>query len=122
MNLYKRVLMRFRQTALWTEIQGNVTRLSDQALEEIFEVNAVKEKLNEDKKQLQLVDDKLTQQQAEFVKISAAFAHPSKASDGQKEQKDFTKSPRQFNTKVDQGQKMFQQRSANLGAKPSWKQ
>jgi hypothetical protein len=116
--------MNFRQTALWTEIQGNVTRLSDQALEEIFEVNAVKEKLNEDKKQLQLVDDKLTQQQAEFVKISAAFSHPSKESDGQKDQKDLTmaKSPRQNDNKVDLGQKMFQQRSATLGSKPSWKQ
>jgi hypothetical protein len=82
-RIAKNVMLKFynfflipMQTSLWNTIQGTVTCLSDSALAEIFEVNAVKEKLLEDEKVLKNVLDRCVSQEESFLRESTIFSHP----------------------------------------------
>jgi hypothetical protein len=61
---------------LWNEIQGKITCLSEQNLEQIFEVSATKDKLRDDEKHLQVVLKKSMEQDALFLDASTHFCHP----------------------------------------------
>jgi len=82
-RITKSVLLKFynfmlvpMQTELWNEIQGKVTTLSDDQLEQIFEVNATKSKLTEDEKALQKLIKHYTTSEATFVEAATHFSHP----------------------------------------------
>eukprot|EP01133_Synstelium_polycarpum_P002548 gene2548-2919_t len=82
-RITKNVLLKFynfflvpMQTDLWTEIQGKITCLGNDSLEQIFEVNATKEQLKEDEKKHQSVLEKYTQNDDLFLKAASQFCHP----------------------------------------------
>jgi len=82
-RITKNVLLKFYnfflvpiQIDLWNEIQGKITSLSDQQLEQIFEVSATKDKLREDEKLLQIVLKKCVEQDQLFLDASTHFCHP----------------------------------------------
>lgn len=82
-RISKNVMLKFynffllpMQSSLWNTIQSTITCLSDSALAEIFEVNAVKEKLLDDEKVLKTVLDKCVEQEESFLKDSTIFSHP----------------------------------------------
>lgn len=66
-----------------------MTCLTDVALSEIFEVNAVKEKLAEDETEMKKILEACVQQEQEFLKSSTVFSHPvqqkSSADDDEKD-------------------------------------
>eukprot|EP01112_Ceratiomyxa_fruticulosa_P007636 TRINITY_DN1984_c0_g3_i2.p1 TRINITY_DN1984_c0_g3~~TRINITY_DN1984_c0_g3_i2.p1 ORF type:complete len:781 (-),score=209.36 TRINITY_DN1984_c0_g3_i2:158-2500(-) len=70
------------RTDLWNEIQGKITCLGDEALEQVFEVSATKDKLHEDEKHLQGVIKKLTEQDQLFLDAATQFSHPVVLSGG----------------------------------------
>lgn len=65
-----------RQTDLWGEVQSKITTLTDQMLEESFEVTVTKAKLKEDEKQLNDVLFKFKQQEDIFRDAANAFSRP----------------------------------------------
>ncbi|EGG22757.1 dynamin like protein [Cavenderia fasciculata] len=82
-RITKNVLLKFynfflvpMQTDLWTEIQGKITCLSSESLEQIFEVNATKELLKDDEKKHQGILDKYSQNDEAFLRAASAFSHP----------------------------------------------
>ncbi|EFA84098.1 dynamin like protein [Heterostelium album PN500] len=82
-RITKNVLLKFynfflvpMQTDLWTEIQGKITCLANESLEQIFEVNATKEQLKEDEKKQQSILEKYTQNDDLFLKAASQFNHP----------------------------------------------
>jgi len=82
-RISKNVMLKFynffllpMQSSLWNTIQSTITCLSDSALAEIFEVNAVKEKLLEDEQVLKSVLEKCVEQEESFLKDSTIFSHP----------------------------------------------
>eukprot|EP01089_Gocevia_fonbrunei_P003433 TRINITY_DN13398_c0_g1_i1.p1 TRINITY_DN13398_c0_g1~~TRINITY_DN13398_c0_g1_i1.p1 ORF type:complete len:820 (+),score=248.00 TRINITY_DN13398_c0_g1_i1:64-2523(+) len=64
------------QTELWSEIQGKVTTLADSELEQKFEVQATRSKLQEDEKVLQKKIDGYVEQELYFMKAATHFSHP----------------------------------------------
>jgi hypothetical protein len=66
----------FRQTDLWGEVQSKVTTMTDQMLEESFEVAVTKAKLKEDEKHLKDVLEKFKQQEDLFRDAVNAFSRP----------------------------------------------
>jgi hypothetical protein len=82
-RITKNVLLKFynfmlvpMQTELWNVIQGKVTTLSDEQLEQIFEVSATKNKLKEDEKALQRQIEAYTTQEVHFIESATQFSHP----------------------------------------------
>lgn len=82
-RITKNVLLKFynfllvpMQAELWTEIQGAVTTLSDDQLEQIFEVAATKNKLKEDEKALSRGIEAYATQEVHFIKSATQFSHP----------------------------------------------
>ncbi|GAM24162.1 hypothetical protein SAMD00019534_073370 [Acytostelium subglobosum LB1] len=82
-RITKNVLLKFYnfflvpiQTDLWSEIQGKITCLSNESLEQIFEVNATKEQLKEDEKNQQVILEKYTKNDELFLKAASQFCHP----------------------------------------------
>jgi len=65
------------QTDLWGEVQSKITTMTDQMLEESFEVAVTKSKLKEDEKHLKDVLEKFKQQEAVFRDAVNAFSRPS---------------------------------------------
>lgn len=63
----------YRQTELWSEIQGKVTSLSDTSLTQIFEVKSTKDKLINDEKNLKTTLTKMGEQDASFLEASTQF-------------------------------------------------
>eukprot|EP01111_Echinosteliopsis_oligospora_P000111 TRINITY_DN1010_c1_g1_i3.p1 TRINITY_DN1010_c1_g1~~TRINITY_DN1010_c1_g1_i3.p1 ORF type:complete len:918 (-),score=330.40 TRINITY_DN1010_c1_g1_i3:58-2811(-) len=64
------------QNDLWGDIQGKVNSLSDADLEQIFEISATKDKLQEDKKYLSSVVQKCAEQDSSLLAASTHFCHP----------------------------------------------
>jgi len=82
-RIVKNVLLKFYnfllvpiQTELWSEIQTKVTTLSDEQLDQIFEVNATRSKLLEDEKSLQATISSLQEQEVAFLEAATHFSHP----------------------------------------------
>jgi len=64
------------QTDLWGEVQSKITTLSDQMLEELFEVTVTKTKLKDDEKVLQQILTTFHDQEAVFLEAANSFSHP----------------------------------------------
>eukprot|EP01132_Coremiostelium_polycephalum_P003351 gene3351-4202_t len=64
------------QNELWGEVQGKITMLSDQMLEELFEVSVTKERLKEDERHLLQVSNQFIQQEENFLIAANSFSHP----------------------------------------------
>lgn len=64
------------QTDLWGEVQSKITTLTDQMLEESFEVTVTKAKLKEDEKHLKDVLEKFKQQEDVFRDAANVFSRP----------------------------------------------
>eukprot|EP01132_Coremiostelium_polycephalum_P007622 gene7622-9377_t len=82
-RITKNVLLKFynfflvpMQTELWNEIQGKITCLSNESLEQIFEVHATKDQLKEDEKLQQSILEKYSQNDELFLKAASQFCHP----------------------------------------------
>jgi hypothetical protein len=67
------------QSPLWGEIHGKVSSLSNQTLEELFEVPLTTQRLQDEQRTLQHVLDRFVQQEANFQTASHAFSHPIRA-------------------------------------------
>lgn len=67
------------QSPLWGEIHGKVSALSNQDLEELFEVPLTTNRLQDEQKTLQHILDRFVQQEANFQSASHAFSHPVRA-------------------------------------------
>lgn len=85
-RITKNVLLKFynfflvpMQTDLWTEIQRRITTVSDDQLEQFFQVKATKDKLKEDQKALEALLHKTTEQEVQFLDIAKQFTHPTMA-------------------------------------------
>jgi GTP-binding protein EngB required for normal cell division len=64
------------QTELWGEIQGKVTQLDDQAIAEMFQVSATREKFKKKEEQLRAAVKKLQEQESDLQSSIQAFSHP----------------------------------------------
>jgi hypothetical protein len=64
------------QSPLWGEIQGKVSVLPNQTLEELFEVTQTTARLKDEEKTLQFILERFNQQEAAFQAASHAFSHP----------------------------------------------
>lgn len=85
-RITKNVLLKFynfflvpMQTELWTEIQRRITTVSDEQLDQFFQVKTNKEKLKEDEKALEALLAKTTEQETQFLDIARQFTHPAHA-------------------------------------------
>ena len=67
------------QSPLWGEIHGKVSSLSNQNLEELFEVPLTTQRLQDEQRTLQHILDRFVQQEANFQTASHAFSHPIRA-------------------------------------------
>jgi len=67
------------QSPLWGEIHGKVSSLSNQTLEELFEVPLTTQRLQDEQRTLQHILDKFVQQEANFQTASHSFSHPIRA-------------------------------------------
>jgi hypothetical protein len=86
-RITKNVLLKFynfflvpMQTDLWTEVQRRITTVSDEQLDQFFQVKTNKEKLKEDEKSLEQLLAKTTEQETQFLEIARQFTHPTHAS------------------------------------------
>jgi len=82
-RITKNVLLKFynfflvpMQTELWNEIQGKVNSLSDNNLDQLFEVGATKEKLKSKTTFLQDELAKAIEQDKLFMEYANSFSHP----------------------------------------------
>ncbi|KAL6077942.1 Dynamin like protein [Balamuthia mandrillaris] len=82
-RITKNILLKFynfllvpMQTELWNEIQGKVSTLGDDQLEQIFEVSATKSKLEEEEKALKKQIDAYSSQETAFIDAATHFSHP----------------------------------------------
>ncbi|KAF2077035.1 hypothetical protein CYY_001667 [Polysphondylium violaceum] len=82
-RITKNVLLKFynfflvpMQTDLWNEIQAKITCLSNDSLEQIFEVNATRDQLRDEEKNQQLILEKYSQNDEFFLKAASQFCHP----------------------------------------------
>jgi hypothetical protein len=80
-RITKNVLLKFYnfflvplQSDLWNEIQGKVNCLSDNQLENIFEVSATKEKLKESIKNLESDLTRFSDQEKQFQQYASNFS------------------------------------------------
>ena len=64
------------QTELWGETQGKVTALSDEEIEELFEVQATKQKYHQQEERFKAELKTLREQEALFLEASINFSHP----------------------------------------------
>lgn len=64
------------QTELWGETQGKVTALSDEEIEELFEVQATKQKYHQLEEKFKSEHKTLREQEALFLEASINFSHP----------------------------------------------
>lgn len=67
------------QSPLWGEIHGKVSNLTNQQLEELFEVPLTAQRLQDEQRTLQQVLEKFVQQEANFQTASHSFSHPIRA-------------------------------------------
>ena len=67
------------QSPLWGEIHGKVSSLSNQQLEELFEVPLTTLRLKDEQRTLQHILDRFVQQEANFQSASHSFSHPVRA-------------------------------------------
>jgi len=65
------------QTSLWAEIQGSVTCLTEEQLEELFEVKSTRQRLQESEVDMQTVLQRFGQQEGYFLEITGTFAKAS---------------------------------------------
>jgi len=82
-RITKNVLLKFynfllvpMQTSLWAEIQGKVTTLTDEQLDQIFEVNATRNKLEADEQNLISQIKTCSTQESQFIEAATHFSHP----------------------------------------------
>eukprot|EP01113_Clastostelium_recurvatum_P033221 TRINITY_DN4367_c1_g1_i1.p1 TRINITY_DN4367_c1_g1~~TRINITY_DN4367_c1_g1_i1.p1 ORF type:complete len:126 (+),score=19.43 TRINITY_DN4367_c1_g1_i1:163-540(+) len=68
------------QSTLWGEVQGKITVMSDQMLEEVFEVNVTREKLKDDQRSLQQIMAQFQEQEQSFLEAANTFSHPAHGS------------------------------------------
>jgi len=64
------------QTELWGETQGKVTALSDEEIEELFEVQATKQKYHQQEEKFKAELKTLREQESLFLEASINFSHP----------------------------------------------
>lgn len=64
------------QSPLWGELQSNISTLSDEKLEELFELSTTKQRLKDDEKNLQQILEKFGSQEESFQTASHEFSHP----------------------------------------------
>jgi len=62
------------QTDLWGEIQGSVTCLSDEQLQELFEVSSTRDRLIDSEKDMQLILSQFAKQESMFMEYANGFA------------------------------------------------
>ena len=65
------------QTDLWGDIQGKVTQLDDQAIAEMFQVAATRERFKRDEEKLRSSVKKLQDQEGTLQNAISGFQHPS---------------------------------------------
>jgi len=63
------------QTELWNEIQGKVTCLSDEMLDQIFEVSATKQRLRTEERKLEDIVAECGSAEVDFLVASDQFSH-----------------------------------------------
>eukprot|EP01105_Mastigella_eilhardi_P005414 TRINITY_DN17136_c0_g1_i1.p1 TRINITY_DN17136_c0_g1~~TRINITY_DN17136_c0_g1_i1.p1 ORF type:complete len:739 (-),score=270.97 TRINITY_DN17136_c0_g1_i1:108-2324(-) len=61
---------------LCNDVQGKVSALSDKALEDLFEVVAVRDKLDEEEGRLQLIERDCDEKERGFLEAATQFSHP----------------------------------------------
>ncbi|KAM9972138.1 hypothetical protein ACTFIW_003491 [Dictyostelium discoideum] len=64
------------QTDLWNEIQAQITCLSNEQLEQLFEVQATREQLKQEEKKQQQILEKYSQIDEQFLKAASLFCRP----------------------------------------------
>lgn len=64
------------QSPLWGEIQSKISVITDQTLEELFEIDSTKQRLQDDEMNLQQILDKFGRQEELFQTASHGFSHP----------------------------------------------
>lgn len=62
------------QTEIWSEIQGSITVLSDDQLQELFEVPATINRLKDNEKDMQQILGKFSDQEKLFLEYTNSFA------------------------------------------------
>jgi GTPase Era involved in 16S rRNA processing len=85
-RITKNVLLKFynfflvpMQTDLWNEVQRKITTVSDEQLDQFFQVKTTKDKLKEDEKSLESLLSRTTEQETQFLDIARQFTHPTNA-------------------------------------------
>lgn len=66
------------QSPLWGEIQSKISVISDDRLQELFEIDSTKHRLQDDEKNLQQILEKFGRQEELFQSASHGFSHPVK--------------------------------------------
>eukprot|EP01092_Planopodium_desertum_P009916 TRINITY_DN4335_c0_g2_i3.p1 TRINITY_DN4335_c0_g2~~TRINITY_DN4335_c0_g2_i3.p1 ORF type:complete len:111 (+),score=29.91 TRINITY_DN4335_c0_g2_i3:29-361(+) len=64
------------ETDLWGKLQGKVTSLSDEKIEELFEVLATTEKLKDQEVSVKNMQIKFKEQEKDFMTAAHKFANP----------------------------------------------
>ena len=64
------------QTELWGDIQGKITQLDDQAISEMFQVTATREKFKKKEEELRSKVKKLQDQETQLQNAMNGFSHP----------------------------------------------
>jgi hypothetical protein len=62
------------QTDLWGEIQGNITCLDDQQLNELFEVDSTRAKMEDAEKDMRLILDKFGERESALIECANNFS------------------------------------------------
>jgi len=65
------------QTSLWADIQGAITCLTEEQLEELFEVKATRQRLQDAETDMQAILQRFGQQEAQFLELASTFAKAS---------------------------------------------
>ena len=64
------------QTELWSKVQGKITVLTDDELQELFEVTATKEKLKDKEVHLRQMLLSFQERESAFLAAANGFSHP----------------------------------------------
>lgn len=82
-RITKNVLLKFynfflvpMQTELWSVVQGKISSLSDTELEQIFEVNATKDRIKEEEKRLLQIVQQCAEQELVLLESASKYSHP----------------------------------------------
>eukprot|EP01099_Mayorella_cantabrigiensis_P000830 TRINITY_DN1356_c0_g1_i1.p1 TRINITY_DN1356_c0_g1~~TRINITY_DN1356_c0_g1_i1.p1 ORF type:complete len:728 (-),score=209.06 TRINITY_DN1356_c0_g1_i1:108-2291(-) len=82
-RIIKNVLLKFynfflvpMQTELWSVVQGKISSLSDTELEQIFEVNATKDRIKEEEKRLLQIVSQCAEQEVVLLEAASKYSHP----------------------------------------------